>query len=109
MSEAGQEAVWIQRLLGELGERQPQPTQFNCDNQAAIHLGKNPATHQRTKHIDIRHHILRDMVENKPIVTSLTSLSSRSLRPTSVHIVNQDNHLSQLLMLSGLLLQPMTE
>jgi hypothetical protein len=67
MSEAGREAVWLRRLLGELGERQPGATTLHCDNQSAIHLGKNPATHQRTKHIDIRHHILRDMVEGKSI------------------------------------------
>ena len=31
-----------------------------CDNQSAIKIGKNPVQHSRTKHIDIRHHFLRD-------------------------------------------------
>jgi hypothetical protein len=31
-----------------------------CDNESAIHLTDNPVEHSRTKHIDIRHHFLRD-------------------------------------------------
>ena len=31
-----------------------------CDNQSTIKIGKNPVQHSRTKHIDIRHHFLRD-------------------------------------------------
>ena len=31
-----------------------------CDNESAIKLANNPVSHSRTKHIDIRHHFLRD-------------------------------------------------
>jgi hypothetical protein len=31
-----------------------------CDNKSAIKLANNPVQHSRTKHIDIRHHFLRD-------------------------------------------------
>jgi hypothetical protein len=31
-----------------------------CDNESAIHMADNPIEHSRTKHIDIRHHFLRD-------------------------------------------------
>ena len=34
-----------------------------CDNTSAINLSKNPVNHSRTKHIDIRHHFLRDCLE----------------------------------------------
>jgi len=34
-----------------------------CDNTSAINISKNPCQHKRTKHIDIRHHFLRDNVE----------------------------------------------
>jgi len=37
--------------------------QFICDNTSAINISKNPCQHKRTKHIDIRHHFLRDNVE----------------------------------------------
>ena len=39
-----------------------------CDNLNAINISKNPIQHSRTKHIDIRHHFIRDLVEDK-IVT----------------------------------------
>ena len=39
-----------------------------CDNTSAINVFKNPVNHSRTKHIDIRHHFLRDHV-NKETIT----------------------------------------
>lgn len=36
-----------------------------CDNMSAICISKNPVQHSRTKHIDIRHHFIRDLVEEK--------------------------------------------
>ena len=38
-----------------------------CDNLSAINISKNPIQHSRTKHIDIRHHFIRDLVEDKVI------------------------------------------
>ena len=35
-----------------------------CDNTSVINISKNPVQHARTKHIEIRHHFLRDCVEN---------------------------------------------
>ena len=35
---------------------------IKCDNTSAINLSKNPVLHSRTKHIEIRHHFLRDHV-----------------------------------------------
>ena len=38
-----------------------------CDNLSTINISKNPIQHSRTKHIDIRHHFIRDLVEEKTI------------------------------------------
>jgi hypothetical protein len=43
---------------------------INCDNTSAINISKNPIQHSRTKHIDIRHHFLRDLVESKVVSLS---------------------------------------
>ena len=39
-----------------------------CDNTSAINISKNLVQHSRTKHIDIRHHFIRKLVENKTII-----------------------------------------
>ena len=39
-----------------------------CDNMSAINISKNPVQHSRTKHIDIRHYFIRELVEKGTIV-----------------------------------------
>ena len=67
LSEAAKEAAWLRSMLGELGFAQKEATVIHCDNQGAMFLAKNPTTHARTKHIDIRHHVIRQMLEDKVI------------------------------------------
>jgi hypothetical protein len=43
---------------------------INCDNISAINIAKNPVQHSRTKYIDIRHHLLRDLVESEVVSLS---------------------------------------
>ncbi|GAA0174824.1 hypothetical protein LIER_28134 [Lithospermum erythrorhizon] len=38
-----------------------------CDNMSVISISKNPVQHSWTKHIDIRHHFIRDLVEEKVV------------------------------------------
>ena len=66
VSESAKEAVWLRGMLGELGYRQGR-TQLNGDNQGSIALANKPAIHSRTKHIDIRYHLIRELIENKTI------------------------------------------
>jgi hypothetical protein len=58
--ETSKEAVWIDRLLKEIGQDQTLPMPLLCDNQSAIRLAKNPEFHQRTKHIQIKYHFIRE-------------------------------------------------
>jgi hypothetical protein len=44
------------------------PTVMNADNQGAIHLSKNPVNHDRTKHIDVKYHYIREKVEENHIL-----------------------------------------
>ena len=65
-SEATREAIWPQRLLLEITESN-QPTHLQllfADNQGAIKLAENPHFHERTKHIDIKYHFVRQAYEN---------------------------------------------
>ena len=62
ITEAIKEAIWLQGLLDDLGVGQKQVTVF-CDSQSAIHLAKNQVYHARTKHIDVRYHFVREIIE----------------------------------------------
>ncbi|KAK3038368.1 hypothetical protein RJ639_030268 [Escallonia herrerae] len=62
MTEASKEIIWLQRLLTELGYRQVD-CKLWTDSQSAIHLAKNSAFHSRTKHIHLRYHFIRSLLE----------------------------------------------
>jgi hypothetical protein len=66
-SHATREAIWLRRFLDELGFQQTAPTLIYSDNQGCIAMSKNPVHHQRTKHIDIQHHFVRDEVNNNTV------------------------------------------
>ena len=64
LTEAGKEAIWLTHLLAELGQHTAgAPIHLNGDNQGAIALTANPEHHRRTKHIDVRHHWIREAVQ----------------------------------------------
>jgi hypothetical protein len=67
LGEVVKEIIWIRSLLFEIGVPQDRPTKVFCDNQAAIAITKSPQHHERTKHIDIRYHFVRDELEAKTI------------------------------------------
>ena len=64
---AAQEASWLQSFLTEIGCPPTKPIPFHVDNQSAIKLIKNPVTHDRTKHIDVKYHYVRDAQDNNVI------------------------------------------
>ncbi|KAL4337997.1 hypothetical protein AHAS_Ahas12G0166100 [Arachis hypogaea] len=61
-TQACKEAIWIQRLIEELGHKQ-QKISVYCDSQSALHIARNPAFHSRTKHIGVQYHFIREVVE----------------------------------------------
>ena len=61
--EATKEGVWLQRLVSEVVPDWKPPFKLMCDNQSAIRLIKNPEFHQRSKHIAVRYHFIRDLYE----------------------------------------------
>jgi hypothetical protein len=72
-SDASKEAVWTRGFLNELSvldsRLQQGPVPLFIDNMSAIKLTKNPEFHARTRHIDIRHHYIRELVTNHTITT----------------------------------------
>ena len=61
MANATSELVWIRNLLMFLG-LPVAPARLYCDNQAALHIANNPVFHERTKHIEVDCHFVRERI-----------------------------------------------
>ena len=59
--------LWIKQHLEDFGIN-IKAIPLMCNNTSSVSMGKNPVHHKRTKHIDVRHHFLRDNVEKGNIV-----------------------------------------
>jgi len=68
-SHAARHAIWLQRLLSDIGFPISRPTTLFIDNQSTLALTQDVKFHQRTKHIDIQYHFLRDQVISGTIST----------------------------------------
>ncbi|CAI7833928.1 unnamed protein product, partial [Closterium sp. NIES-53] len=73
---AAQEARWLTFLLQELGFPQSAPTLW-CDNQSTIHISQDPVYHTRTKHIELRHFFIRDLVQQEQLKVEYVADSVR--------------------------------
>ena len=51
------EAVWLKRILKDLGVPITDPIRIFCDNMSSIYLARNPVFHARTKHIEVHYHL----------------------------------------------------
>ena len=60
-------AIWLRNLLKEICLTQEEPTKVFVDNKSAIALAKNPVFHDRSKHIDIRYHYIRECITKKDV------------------------------------------
>ena len=66
VTEVIKEGIWLRGLLGELSSCSDK-IDILCDSQSAIHLTKDQMFHERTKHIDIKYHFVRDVISRGDI------------------------------------------
>lgn len=64
------ELVWLKGLVEDLGCSCSTLMTLFCDNQAAMHIAVNPVFHERTKHIEVDYHYIRQQVQSKLVRTS---------------------------------------
>jgi hypothetical protein len=64
LSDCSRQVVWMHTLMGELGYKL-KPIPICGDNQGSIFIASNPVTEKRSKHIDIRYHYIREVIERK--------------------------------------------
>jgi hypothetical protein len=61
---AATQAVWLARLLGDFKGRDANTVKMNIDNKSALVLIQNHVFHERSKHIDVRYHFIRECRED---------------------------------------------
>ncbi|KAL9994189.1 putative RNA-directed DNA polymerase [Helianthus debilis subsp. tardiflorus] len=64
------EVLWIHKLLNEIGFTQNKTSTIVCDNKAAIQISENPVQHDRTKHVEVDRHFIKEKLESGVIKLS---------------------------------------
>ena len=89
--------MWLQGLLQELKVLKEKAVVYS-NNQSAIHLCKNPVFHERTKHVDVRYHFIREKVTNGVIkVDKVSSEDTPADMGTKVLTLSKFKHCLELL------------
>lgn len=80
MCHAAKEALWLQNFMKELHAQEfmHEPQVLLVDNQGAVALAKNQITSDRSKHIDLKYHFLREKVEEEKLQLRYVESSSNS-------------------------------
>ena len=61
------ELLWIRNILRDLGIENATPTNLHCDNKASIQIAQNPFQHDRTKHVEVDRHFIKESLDEKII------------------------------------------
>ena len=71
------QAVWLRRILDDVKQAQADATIIYCDNQSTIAMTKNPVYHNITRHIETRHHFIRELVAKGDIKMEYCSIDDQ--------------------------------
>ena len=61
------EVLWLRKLLIEIGFPPMTACELMCDNKAAISISKNPVQHDRTKHVEVDRHFIKERLNEGSI------------------------------------------
>ena len=61
------EVLWIKKLITDIGFPPQLLSQLKCDNKAAISILENPVQHDRTKHVEVDRHFIKEKIEDSNI------------------------------------------
>jgi hypothetical protein len=86
------ELLWIRNILKDLRIKYREPMDLHCDNKAAIEIAHNPVQHDRTKHVEVDRHFIKENLDRKiikfPFVQSENQLADVLTKAVSRRVFN---------------------
>jgi len=61
---AASQDIWLKKIMFDLGVEQFQETEIYCDSKSTIVIAENPNQHGKTKHIQVKFHVVHEAVKN---------------------------------------------
>jgi hypothetical protein len=92
LAEAAKQAIWFRQIAEFCGLDVSNPTQLFEDNQSAIKICNNPVGHQRTKHIAVKYHFIRDEIEDQRSISVSYCPSDMMLADQLTKALARDRH-----------------
>ncbi|KAL5854360.1 hypothetical protein ACOSQ3_004184 [Xanthoceras sorbifolium] len=71
------ELLWLKIILDDLGIKWDGPMRFYCDKKSVISIAYNPVQHDRTKHIEVDRHFIKEKLDNGLICTPYISTKNQ--------------------------------
>ena len=72
------ETLWVEKLLQELKVYSSPPIKLYCDNKLAISIGHNSVLHDRTKHVEVDKHFIKEKIERGQICITYIPTTEQS-------------------------------
>ncbi|XP_016196129.1 uncharacterized protein LOC107637206 [Arachis ipaensis] len=79
MSQVTREGQWLVYLLKELQAEHKTPFNLFCDNQSALYIAANPIFHERTKHLEVDYHLIRNKAQEGVVKLLLVKTTEQTV------------------------------
>ena len=96
------QAVWLQAIISEFDLGITLSTVLLCDNKSAIKISMDLVTKQRTKHVEIHMHYIRELVDDRTIILQCCLTNEQIVDTfTNIFLENKFTYLGSLLGVSS--------